>query len=349
MEIEDLPFIAELAPADRAQALARFDVVEAEADTFLIRRGEADDSMVIVLDGVLRVSVGELELGRVRGGQSVGELGLFAVGVRSADVQALTPARLLLLDRTDYQALVEAGNPVVRALEVLALEEVVEWLTESTERLANLARGTPLEDATPGKDFRERLRAALGSGGRRADPKVPGLAFMRRHKFLGDAPDEAILEVTSLLEPQAYDGGTFICTQGALETDMFLLVQGKVQVLVSTGDDLVEPLVVMGPGDAFGMNALLLDASRSASCISDGPVEVLRMSRTNWQVLRDKNSPGGSAMRVAMIVRVAEQLARVNGKLAELEGDLRERLDEALKGLQGAQALLESSPSLGSA
>jgi uncharacterized protein len=82
---------------------------EHPAGTALIHAGEEGTRMYVVLEGELEVSKGSsadrLILNRLGPGQVIGEVALVARVVRSADVTALTPVKLLAIDWTSLIAL----------------------------------------------------------------------------------------------------------------------------------------------------------------------------------------------------------------------------------------------------
>jgi CRP-like cAMP-binding protein len=295
VEPHELPPFRGLSRADLAAALNHFELVTAEPGQPLMVEGEDDSSLVLVLDGELRISAGPLELGRAGPGEVIGETALLTADPRSATVAAAVPSRLLLLQRDDYEALRDAGSPVAAAVERYALDLVVERLLEATRKVGELSKGTALADVTPPKGWLARIRELLGTGGERARPWLDVAATLRDVGFFRGASAEALAEIAPHLRAQAWDAGTFLCTRGSLAHEMF------------------------ERGDAFGINALCTGGPRTASCVARTTVVVLTLDRDGWSALIDTNSPGGSALRVAMIRRVAGQLAYANAELTQLE------------------------------
>lgn len=78
---------------------------------YLIRQGDAADSMLVLLDGIAQVTLsdpdgGEREIARVGRHAVLGEIGLLTREARSANVKALKPIRAAVISLADYQKLV---------------------------------------------------------------------------------------------------------------------------------------------------------------------------------------------------------------------------------------------------
>lgn len=147
------PF-SELSPLVReaiaAQATER-DFVQGE---ILLRQGEAADCLLITLDGVVEVSVVDKNavhtIARLERNTVVGEIGLFAHELRSANVTALTSGRAAIIPKEKFEQ-VAGSHPHL----AIALSELI------AERL-----GTLTIDALCGKVVnRYQIRQRLGRGG----------------------------------------------------------------------------------------------------------------------------------------------------------------------------------------
>lgn len=87
-------------PGHVLAALARHaDEVEVAAGEVLLREGEIGDSLYVVADGALDVSVVGRRVGDLAPGSVVGELAALVPEPRSATVTATAPSRLLRIDR----------------------------------------------------------------------------------------------------------------------------------------------------------------------------------------------------------------------------------------------------------
>jgi NTE family protein len=83
-----------------AARTARF--IEARAGAAVVREGETGTQLYVVAEGRLSVLVGTEKVSELGAGELFGELQATFGGARSATVQALTPCRLLELDREGF-------------------------------------------------------------------------------------------------------------------------------------------------------------------------------------------------------------------------------------------------------
>ena len=99
----------------------------------IFEKGEAGDSLYIVVDGGVRVFDGERTLNRLGAGDIFGELALLDPEPRSASVEAVEDTRLLRLDRDTFSELM-AGN-------IDMVTGVLRVLCQRLRRLSAVAAG----------------------------------------------------------------------------------------------------------------------------------------------------------------------------------------------------------------
>ena len=336
----DLPLFEGIARNHVEWALRFFRMADVEVGMRLIEEGETDPTLLCVVHGELDIKTGDTPLGTADAGSIVGEMALFGTGQRMASVEARSKARILLLDRPGYTKLRDTNSPVALALEHFALEQLMQRLSDTSDAIAELAHGKQATAVVPQRGFFSAVRNLFGVGGPRRAPEVDPVKVMQATPFFSDALPDALAQIGDRMAPQAWSAGSFLCTEGTIGQEMYLLADGQVEVLISTGDERAEQLATLEPGDAFGMIALLDSRPRMASVVSRTPVTVLALGLTDWQDLVGANTPGGSAMRVAMIRCVSDQLAFANAQLAQL--DLSRHLMDTLPGIRLAEAHMEA-------
>lgn len=329
-------------PSDHvAWALERFRRVEVDYGMRLIEEGELDSTLIVVLDGELEVRTGDTLLDKAKAGAIVGEMALFGLGMRMASVETMTNATLLLLDKDGYEELRMANSPVALTLEAQVLEQLMNRLASVSDRISKLAEGTPVAAVTPSKGFFAAVRAMFGSGGQLRDPQLDVVAALAGSPLFEGLPAEGLAELAPRFSVAAYDPGAFLCTEGSLAHEMYLIASGLVDVIISTEGDRAEPLATLGHGDAFGMLALLDGRPRTASCVSKTAVELLVLDAGDWQDAVGSHSLGGSALRVAMIRCLSDQLSFANAQLNQLDIVKKVRQNE-LEPLLMASASMDS-------
>ncbi len=310
----------DLSDNDLRTALQRFRTLDVEAGVDVIVEGDEDPTLVVIHTGDLVVRTGDTVLGKVGTGDLLGEMALFAGGVRSATVQTRSPCTLLALDWDNYAYLRRSGHPVAYSLEEHALDDLSDRLRRIGDRIATLADGTPAQHVTPSPGFFGRIASAFGSGGTVSSARLDAAAVLTRSPLFAGVKADTLAEVGGAFDAVAARRGTFLCTEGETGNDMYVLASGLVDVVVATGGDAVEQLATLDGGDAFGMCALVQPGQpRMASCVVRDKVTALAMGKIRWAEQGTRSDMVGSVLRVAMIRALADQLAYANVQLASLD------------------------------
>ncbi|MFN3414404.1 MAG: cyclic nucleotide-binding domain-containing protein [Thermoanaerobaculum sp.] len=94
-----------------------------------------------------------------------------------------------------------------------------------------------------------------------------------------------------------YPAGTYVFRQGEPGSEMFIIQEGKVEILTQKGQREVL-LAVLEEGDFFGEMAVLEDLPRTASARTLTPCQLLRIDRQTFdQLIRQK--PGNCRAHAA--------------------------------------------------
>ena len=130
------PLLARIAERSRVVAHAAGDVIFA--------KGDEGDSLLVVIDGMVRISVlsadaREVVLNLIGPGQVFGEIALLDGLQRTAEARADADCRLLVLGRGDFRALLLA-EPLIG---VRLLEVVGRRLRRTSEQVETLSFKTP--------------------------------------------------------------------------------------------------------------------------------------------------------------------------------------------------------------
>lgn len=319
--MQQVPSIFEgLTEMEVGVAMRHFQRIEVGAGQALIAEGDVDPSLAIVLSGELEVFTGDTRLAYVRTGEMVGEMALFSNGIRTASVRSVTPTSLLLLDVDGFNRLRSFLHPVVLRIEEAALTSLTERLRTASNRISELAEGTEAEHVTPPQGFFDRVASAFGSGGFMVPGRVDMLGVLRSSMLFNGFPDEVLERVAAEFYPVGFRRGHFVITEGENGNEMHIVASGLIDVVVAAKGDKVEPLATLEAGEAFGMCALVQERhTRMASCIAREKSVCLTMDRIKFAEVIHRDDEVGSAMRVAMVRALIDQLAYSNGQLALLE------------------------------
>ena len=90
-------------------------------------------------------------------------------------------------------------------------------------------------------------------------------------------------EIAGLATERCYEDGATVLAQGDLGRDLFVILEGHVDIIRDSEGD--EPTLVAryGPGDFFGERAAMMTGSRTASVVARGELRCAVL--TQWDVL----------------------------------------------------------------
>ena len=133
-------------------------------------------------------------------------------------------------------------------------------------------------------------------------------------ELFGEMRDEEIDELTALAQIKKLGKDTTIFHAGDPADAVFVVASGRVKVVITSSDGKEFILTVLGAGQVFGEMALLESAPRSASVITATAVELLVISREDFQHLL------ATAPRISHKLRVilSRRLRRANAKMESL-------------------------------
>ena len=113
-------------------------------------------------------------------------------------------------------------------------------------------------------------------------------------EWLDNADRSAVAEV---MDERYYDDGEVIFQQGDRGDYLVIIVEGGINITLSSEDGREVMLNRAGPGDLIGEIALLDNQHRSASAIARATTRVLRLDREEFDVLREETQLSNATVR----------------------------------------------------
>lgn len=158
-------------------------------------------------------------------------------------------------------------------------------------------------------------------------------AHLAELTLLRSVPRELIRTLAEVAETRRFDSGDAIVKQGEPGDSLFLVVEGRVEVLARVEHDgmATESVVAnLYEGDAVGELSVLDGLPRSATCVAAVPTLCLRLERQALRVAMRQNWQIGEALLAVL----AQRLRRADQLLAEHARD-------PLTGVNNRRALYE--------
>jgi CRP-like cAMP-binding protein len=146
----------------------------------------------------------------------------------------------------------------------------------------------------------------------------------KKNYLVHGLPDSTIEEIGALA---AFDGGLagdVLVKKGEKSSDLFVILDGTVNILTDKGDKLTE----VGPGSVLGEVALVDAGPRSATAVCKGLVKYARLPAKELRSYMAKNKDAGFVM-LANLSRVLSMRLRQTSIAIE---DLRAKTEDPWKG-----------------
>jgi CRP/FNR family transcriptional regulator, cyclic AMP receptor protein len=143
-------------------------------------------------------------------------------------------------------------------------------------------------------------------------------AALRDIGLFGGISDESLGRLAEELPEVRAEPGTIVVEEGALSTEMFVVIGGELEVVKRALDGSTVRVAMLGPGDWFGEMAILDVQPRSASVRALAPSLLLSMSSDQVDRLLYRVSPKDYSLLVMNIARELSRRLRVaDGILAQ--------------------------------
>ncbi len=142
------------------------------------------------------------------------------------------------------------------------------------------------------------------------------LSVLAAVPLFAEVQREHLLPLAAAAEWREFESGQAIVRQGEPGESIYIIIEGRVQVVVACeGDGMLTEAVVstLQAGETLGELSLLDGRPRSATCFALGRTVCLRLARAEF--LRALEADWGLCR--ALLGMMAERLRRADGRLAE--------------------------------
>ncbi len=306
-EMERIGLFEGLTTEERAVANAGLKPYVIGAGEELLREGEADRSLLVVVDGELMISLGDVELARVGMGDIVGEMALFGTfDRRSATVTTTVgPTKLLILDEDALRFLRVQGNPMVRNLEAFALRGLYRRVQEMEVRIADLTEPDPI----PVPSLLGRIVGVFGMS-----PAPAPIDVLRIVPGFANREAQSLRTIAGRLSVMGAPKGKAITTRGEPIAGAYMVANGSVGVWHPGSEGAPAPAraAVLGPGHLFGRVGSTLEPIATTSVVALEPSWLVFFPSEVADELEDSTGVEGGAFRRGIIDALATQLRLMN-------------------------------------
>jgi CRP/FNR family cyclic AMP-dependent transcriptional regulator len=148
-------------------------------------------------------------------------------------------------------------------------------------------------------------------------------------------PEEPLRLLATVVTRRSATRGSIIMAAGDPTDSLYIVLSGRLKVMMSDADGKEVILTLIGPGEFFGEMGLIDDSPRSASVVAIEPCELLAITRRDFKKCLAENFDMSMAVMRGLVRRLREAdrkigslaLLDVYGRVARLLLDMSETVD----------------------
>ena len=160
-------------------------------------------------------------------------------------------------------------------------------------------------------------------------------AVLRSVPLFASFSEEPLRMLTTVVTRRSVTRGTIIMAAGDPTDSLYIILSGRLKVMMSDADGKEVILSILGPGEFFGEMGLIDDSPRSASVVAIEACELLAINRRDFKKCLAENFEMAMAVMRGLVRRLREAdrkigslaLLDVYGRVARLLLDMSETVD----------------------
>jgi len=160
-------------------------------------------------------------------------------------------------------------------------------------------------------------------------------AVLRAVPLFASFSDEQLRGISTMVKRRSAPRNTTIMAAGDPTDSLYIVLSGRLKVMMSDADGREVILTIIGPGEFFGEMGLIDDSPRSASVVTIEPCELLSISKRDFKLSMEQNFELAMTVMRGLVRRLREAdrkigslaLLDVFGRVAHLLIDMSENVD----------------------
>ena len=160
-------------------------------------------------------------------------------------------------------------------------------------------------------------------------------AVLKAVPLFASFPDDQLRMLTTMVTRRSAARSTTIMAGGDATDSLYIVLSGRLKVMMSDSDGKEVILSILGPGEFFGEMGLIDDEPRSASVVSIEPCELLAIAKRDFKKCLLENNEMAMAVMRGLVKRLREAdrkigslaLLDVYGRVARLLLDMAENVN----------------------
>ncbi len=143
-------------------------------------------------------------------------------------------------------------------------------------------------------------------------------AVLRAVPLFASLPEDQLRMLTTTVSRRSVTRGTNVVAAGDLTDSLYIIISGRLKVMMSDADGKEVILAILGPGEFFGEMGLIDDSPRSASVLAIEPCELLAITKRDFKSCLAGNFDMTMALMRGLVRRLREADRKI-GSLALLD------------------------------
>ncbi len=160
-------------------------------------------------------------------------------------------------------------------------------------------------------------------------------AVLKAVPLFSSFPEDQLRMLASVVGRRSVPRSTTVMASGDATDSLYIVLSGRLKVLMSDAEGKEVILSIIGPGEFFGEMGLIDDSPRSASVLAIEPCELLSISKRDFKKCMAENFDMAMAVMRGLVRRLREAdrkigslaLLDVYGRVARLLLDMAETVD----------------------
>ena len=166
-------------------------------------------------------------------------------------------------------------------------------------------------------------------------PTTVSTTVLRAVPLFSSVPDEQLRALATVVTRKSVARGATIMVAGDQTDSLYIVLSGRLKVMMSDAEGKEVILSILGPGEFFGEMGLIDDSPRSASVLAIEPCELLSIAKRDFNKCLADNFEMAMAVMRGLVRRLREAdrkigslaLLDVYGRVARLLLDMADTVD----------------------
>ena len=160
-------------------------------------------------------------------------------------------------------------------------------------------------------------------------------AVLKAVPLFASFPEDQLRMLTTVVTRKSTPRSTTIMAGGDPTDSLYIVLSGRLKVMMSDAEGKEVILTILGPGEFFGEMGLIDDEPRSATVVTIEPCELLSIAKRDFKKAMAENWQMAEAVMRGLVKRLREAdrkigslaLLDVYGRVARLLLDMAENVD----------------------